>query len=114
MEYFYIELQYVINKIDADIQDLEYCIKKYSDFFYEANLGIINSFQVNIKLHNDEAPIISKAQPVLYDLRAADDKEIDHLVSNRTIESVEVKETTEWVSPVAKKCSKEKWTTKVM
>ena len=102
MEHFNIEPRYVINKIDVDTRDIEHNLfKEFSDVFDQTKLGTIHSFEANIKLREDAVPVICKARPVPYALRAAADKEINRLVNNGTIEPVDVnKDTIEWASPV--------------
>jgi len=69
--------------------------------FDQTKIGTIKSFEANIKIRDDAIPIISKARPVPYALRAAADKEIDRLVENGTLEPVNVnEECIEWASPV--------------
>lgn len=102
MEVFHLEPKFDVKYIDENVRTLEsQLLEDYADIFDQTKIGTVRSFEAVIRLHDNAKPVICKARSVPYALKPAADKEIDRLIENGTLESVNINEqTVQWASPV--------------
>ncbi|XP_041378038.1 uncharacterized protein K02A2.6-like [Gigantopelta aegis] len=92
-----------LSSVDVEIRnELKDTLDRHSDVFKDA-LGTVKGMEVKFSINDDASPKFIKARPVPYSLRKPVDDEIDRLVKEGILESVDFSDWATPVVPVVKK-----------